>query len=299
MTSWSAPTRLRPALGRLLFKTAVVDDLRAARTLVDELPDVTAVTRDGDVLGAHFAAGGSSAQQSLIEIQAAVDEAEARLGEAMAAAERLGFDMSRLESERLEAQQRVDVALAKLHESDATLAAVAEELGQFGSQARAARGEAERLVRAIEQAEAARDQDLAGLAELEGRLAAAEEAPEEQPDTGESERLAEAAPRPAAGRDGGPAVAADLRGTRPRTARARRPAGAGRGGRAEARARAAERRERLIREGRAAEAVGIAVAQVLAADRGVHPPRDRAAAGRRGGPQRPRAGPAHGSLAAA
>ena len=54
----------------------------------------------------------------------------------MAASERLGFDLSRLEAERLDAQQRVDVALAKLHESDATLAAVAEELGQYGSQAR-------------------------------------------------------------------------------------------------------------------------------------------------------------------
>ena len=39
--------------------------------------------------------------------------------------ERLGFDLSRLERERHEAQKGVDVALAKLHESDATLAAVA------------------------------------------------------------------------------------------------------------------------------------------------------------------------------
>ncbi len=257
------PDTLRPALGRLLFKTAVVDDLRAARALTARLPDVTAVTRDGDVLGAHFAAGGSSAQQSLIEIQAAVDEAEARLGEAVAAAERLGFDMSRLDSERVEAQRRVDVALAKLHESDATLAAVAEELGQFGSQARAARGEAERLVKAIEQAEAARDQDLAGLADLEGRLSAAEEAPEEQPDTGASERLAEAA---VTARQGEMEARLALR-TSEERARALhgrvdqlvRAAEAER----QARARAAERRERLIREGRAAEAVGIAVAHVL------------------------------------
>ncbi len=285
-TWWSAPTRCVPALGRLLFKTAVVDDLRTARALVAELPDVTAVTRDGDVLGAHFAAGGSSAQQSLIEIQAAVDEAESRLGEAIAAAERLGFDMSRLETERQEAQQRVDVALAKLHESDATLAAVAEELGQFGSQARAARGEAERLVRAIEQAEAARDQDLAGLAELESRLSAAEEAPEEQPDTGESERSA--APRAIpASRDGGPARAADLRGAGPRAPRACRPAGArgrggapgqGQGGRA---SRATHPRRTRGRGRRCRRRAG------PAADRGVHPPRDRAAAGRRGGAQWP------------
>ena len=71
---------------------------RPAR-LVADLPDVTAVTRDGDLLGAHFASGGSSSQPSLIEVQAAVDEAadRARRGRAHAC-ERLGFDLSRLES---------------------------------------------------------------------------------------------------------------------------------------------------------------------------------------------------------
>ena len=93
-----SPADLRPALARLLFKTAVVDDLEAARALVAELPDVTAVTRDGDLFGAHYAAGGSSAQQSLIEIQAAVDEASAALAEATATGERLAFEISGLEA---------------------------------------------------------------------------------------------------------------------------------------------------------------------------------------------------------
>ena len=143
------PAELRPALARLLFKVAVVDDLAAARSLVADAPDVTAVTRDGDLLGAHFAAGGSSSQPSLIEVQAAVDEAAEQLATAAHTLERLTFDASTLEREREEARRRVDVALAKLHESDATLAAVAEELGQYGSQARNARAEAERLDQAI------------------------------------------------------------------------------------------------------------------------------------------------------
>ena len=54
---------------------------------------------------------------------------ESGLLDAAAAAERLTFDMSRLEHERLEAQKRADVALARLHESDATLAAVADAGG--------------------------------------------------------------------------------------------------------------------------------------------------------------------------
>ncbi|MFC4786752.1 chromosome segregation protein SMC [Nocardioides sp. MAHUQ-72] len=257
------PDELRPGLARLLFKVAVVDDLAAARSLVADLPDVTAVTREGDVLGAHFASGGSSSQPSLIEIQAAVDECAAQLAEAIASSERLGFDMSRLENERLEAQKRADVALAKLHESDATLAAVAEELGQYGSQARAARGEAERVTQAIEKAEAARDQDLAGLAELEARLARAEEAPEEEPDTEARERLAEEARTARQGEmDARLALRTSEERARAMHGRADSLVRAARAER-EARARAAERRERLLREGRAAEAVGAAATFVL------------------------------------
>ena len=259
-----APADLRGALSRLLFKVAVVDDLPTARALVADLPDVTAVTRDGDVFGAHFAAGGSSSQPSLIEIQAAVDLATDQLAEAVAATERLGFEMSRLEAERLEAQQRVSVALAKLHESDATLAAVAEELGQYGSQSRAARAEAERVAAAIQEAHDARARDLAGLADLEARLASAQEAPEEEPDTSVRERLVEAA---RAARQGEMDARLALR-----TAEERARALHGRAdslvrtaqAEREARARAAERRERLLREGRAAEAVGVAVEVVLA-----------------------------------
>ncbi len=171
---------------------------------------------------------------------------------------------SRLEAERLEAQKRADVALAKLHESDATLAAVAEELGQYGSQARAARGEAERLTQAIEKAEEARDQAVAGLAELEARLTSAEEAPEEEPDTTEREQLAEAA-RTARQAEMDARLALRTAEERARALHGRadslrRAAKAER----EARARARERRERLLREGRAAEAVGVAVAVVLA-----------------------------------
>ena len=258
------PAQVRPALNRLLRKVAVVDDLGAARALVGDLADVVAVTRDGDLLGAHFASGGSHATQSLIEIQAAVDEATESLVEAVAAAERLGFDLARLENERLEARQRVDVALARLHESDATLAAVAEELGQHGSLARAARAEAERMTEAIAQAETSREQALVGLAELEQRLATAEQDTDEEPDTTEQERLVEAT---RAARQSEMEARLALRASEER-ARAlhgrvdqmRKAAETER----QARARAAERRTRLLAEGRAGQAVATAVTFVLA-----------------------------------
>ena len=257
------PDDLRGALSRLLFKVAVVGDLAAARALVRELPDVTAVTREGDLLGAHFASGGSAHQQSLIEIQAAVDDAASQLAEAVAASERLGFDLSRLDAERVDAQGRVDVALARLHESDATLAAVAEELGQHGSHARSARAEADRVAEAIAKAEEARDNDLAGLAELESRLASAEEAPEEEPDTSDREALVDGARQARQSEmDARLALRTSEERARALHGRADSLERAAQGER-EARARAAERRERLIREGRAAEAVGVAVGVVL------------------------------------
>ncbi len=257
------PAELRSALLRLLHKVAVVDDLDTARALVAELPDVTAVTREGDLLGAHFASGGSSATESLIEIQAAVDETAAALAEVIASSERLTFETSKWEAQRLEAQKRADVALAQLHESDATLAAVAEELGQYGSQARAARGEADRLAKAVEGAEAARERDLAGLAELEIRLAAAEEAPEEEPDTDERERLLEAA-RVARQTEMDARLALRTSEERARALHGRAD-GLRRAARQEreARAKAAERRERVAREARAATAVSAGVEHVL------------------------------------
>ncbi|MFE6507342.1 chromosome segregation protein SMC [Nocardioides sp. NPDC057767] len=254
---------LRPAVARLLDKVAVVDDLAAAKALVDAEPQITAVTREGDLISAHFAAGGSSSVPSLIEVQAAVDEAAAQLAEAHAVSERATFETSRLEAERLAAQKRVDVALAKLHESDATLAAVAEELGQFGAQSRAARGEAERLLAAVEQAQEARENAVAGLAELEERLAMAEEEPEDEPDLSARDGLAEAA-RNARQREMDARLALRTSEERAR-ALAGRAEGLLRAARQEReqRAKAAARREQMRREGEAARAVGTAVAYAL------------------------------------
>ena len=260
----TAPAELGGAVGSLLAGFVVVDDLAAAHAVVAERPDLRAVTREGDVVGAHFAAGGSGRQPSLLEVQAAVDEANEQLAEATARLERLTFTTSGLQARRHEALKRVDVALAKLHESDATLAAVAEELGQYGSQVRSARGEADRMRTAVAAAQDAREKDLAGLAELATRLESAEQAPDEEPDTTERERLAEAA---RAARQSEMEARLGLR-----TAEERARAGHGRAdsllraARAErdSRAKAAARRERLIREGRAAEAVAHATGIVLA-----------------------------------
>jgi chromosome segregation protein len=186
----TAPESLRPALARALRRVAVVDGLEAARALVESLPDVRAVTAEGDLLGSDWAIGGSASAPSLIEVQAAVDEASAQHDEAQRRQERLRFEVSTAQAEVDRAKEAVESALIELHQSDARMAALGEQLGLLASAARAAEAEAGRLEQARVRAEEARDGDLSGLAELEERLAAAEAAPDEgEPSTELRDRL--------------------------------------------------------------------------------------------------------------
>ncbi|HQZ00088.1 MAG TPA: chromosome segregation protein SMC [Propionicimonas sp.] len=174
---------LRPAIERLLFKVAVVEDLAQGRELVAALPDVTAVTTAGDLLSSWFAAGGSSAKPSLLEVQAALDETNGRLGRAQAEVERLRFAIAEADQLLAAAREQSDVALARLHESDAEHAAMAEEAGELNQIVRSAQAEAGRLAQAAENAAAARDHALANLGELEIRL----ELASAQTETGEAD----------------------------------------------------------------------------------------------------------------
>ena len=191
----TAPAELRPALTGLLRGVVAVDDLAAARALVAELPDLVAITRDGDLLGRGVAYGGSSSAPSLLEVQVAVDEAADLLAEATGRVEEIGRRSVAAERRRDEAATKVSAALARLHESDAELSAVAEQLGALGHVARSAAAEAERLGAAAAEAATTRDRDLAGLAELETRLDAAGQAgdADPEPSTDERDRLAGAA----------------------------------------------------------------------------------------------------------
>ncbi|MCW2599956.1 MAG: smc [Frankiales bacterium] len=189
-----APPALRPALTRALRRVAVVLSLEEARRLVETLPDVRAVTAEGDLLGADWAAGGSASAPSLLEVQAAVDEATSQHDEADRRHTRLSGEVSQAQGLVAARQAEVHEALAALHDSDARMAALGEQLGLLASAVRAAEAEAGRLEQARARAEEARDGDLSGLVELEERLAAAELAPaEEEPSTEMRDRLVQSA----------------------------------------------------------------------------------------------------------
>ena len=189
-----SPSSLRPALTRALRRVAVVASLEDARRLVETVPDVRAVTAEGDLLGADWAAGGSASAPSLLEVQAAVDEATSQHDEADRRHTRLAAQVSVAQAALAERQVTVHEALAELHDSDARMAALGEQLGLLASAARSSEEEAGRLEQARARAEEARDRDLSGLAELEERLTAASQAPTDtEPATDLRDRLVQSA----------------------------------------------------------------------------------------------------------
>ncbi|MFE6992487.1 chromosome segregation SMC family protein [Streptomyces pharetrae] len=144
------PAELIAAARRLLRGIVVVETLEDAEELVYARPDLTAVTREGDLLGSHFAQGGSAGAPSLLEVQASVDEAAAELA-------RLEVRCAELtEAQRLAADRRGEAAalVEELGErrraADREKSAVAQQLGQLAGQAKSAAGEAERGVAAAE-----------------------------------------------------------------------------------------------------------------------------------------------------
>lgn len=182
----TAPDALAAAVQSTLDRVAVVDTLAQAGALVEQHADVRAVTREGDVLGRNWAFGGSGSAPSALEVQAAVDEAEAKAGEAAHRYQRLEAELAAVRLREAEHKAAVEQTLAALNESDARLNAVSERLAELAQSERSARAEAERLDEARAAAERARDDDLAGLVELEERLQRAQSESED----GEQEPLA-------------------------------------------------------------------------------------------------------------
>ncbi|WP_371593539.1 AAA family ATPase [Streptomyces virginiae] len=257
--------QVRRAVEWVLRDHVVVATLDAAEALVAERPDAVAVTLDGDVLGAHLAHGGSAGAPSLIEMQAAVDEAAAEL-------DRLGVRCAELTEARTAAQNHRQDAAALVEElaerrraAEQARAGVAQQLGRLAGQAKGAAGEAERSAAAAARAQEALEQALAEVEECAERLATAEEMPvDEEPDGSRRDRLAA---------DGANARQTEMEARlQLRTLEERVKGLAGRadsldrGARAEreARARAERRRARLRHEAEVARAVADGSRQLLA-----------------------------------
>ncbi|GAA5182033.1 chromosome segregation protein SMC [Rugosimonospora acidiphila] len=187
---------LRPALTHALGDVVLVPNLDAARDLVAAHPNLRGVTPDGDVVGAWVAAGGSAKAQSYIEVQAAVDEARQRRSEANAGLELLRAQLDGARAEVAERKEAETAAAALRREAEGQRNAFSRRLAELGAAARSARAEADRLGAARTKAEAAREQGLSALAELEERLRLAESTPiEDDPSSAERDQLGALVPQ--------------------------------------------------------------------------------------------------------
>ncbi|QBJ95120.1 chromosome segregation protein SMC [Rhodococcus sp. ABRD24] len=169
------PDAVRGGVATLLAGVVVVETLDAAGDLVGAAPQLRAVTRDGDLAGAGWITGGSDRQPSTLEVQAAIDTSVAGLAAAERRAEELTAALSGALAEQAARAEVAEQTLAALHESDAAMSAVYEQLGRLGQVVRAAHAESDRLAAQRSKAEAGREETLAALAELEERLRLAEQ----------------------------------------------------------------------------------------------------------------------------
>ncbi|MEU1310438.1 chromosome segregation protein SMC [Streptomyces cinnamoneus] len=263
-----APLDLRPAVRRLLRGIVVVDTLEDAEHLVTAHPALTAVTAEGDLLGAHHAQGGSAGAPSLIETQAAVDEAAAELTRLAAQCTERAAARHEAEEHRARCAALVEELSAGRSAADREKSRAAQALGRLAGQARAAAGEAERTAAAAERAREALVRATEEAEELAERLAAAQERAldegADEPDTSVRDRLAA---------DGANARQTEMEARlQVRTHEERVKGLAGRADaldraaqtEREARQRAEQRRTRLRHEARVATAVAAGARQLLA-----------------------------------
>ncbi|MGW1812070.1 AAA family ATPase [Streptomyces sp. NPDC002125] len=259
------PAELLAAVRGLVRGMVVVGTLEDAEELVAAHPGLTAVTAEGDVLGTHFAHGGSAGAPSLLEVQASVDEAAAELAELAVRCDELASAQRLAAGRREESAARVEELGERRRAAEREKSGVAQQLGRLAGQARGAAGEAERTTASAARAQEALERATEEAEELAERLLVAEETPvEEEPDTSVRDRLAA---------DGANARQTEMEARlQARTHEERVKALAGRadaldrGARAEreARARAEQRRARLRHEAAVATAVASGARQLLA-----------------------------------
>ena len=168
---------LASSIDRLLAGTVVVDGLDDARRALVAAPDLTVVTRAGDVLSASAARGGAPGVPSVLELHAAHEEAVREAEAAVARREQARFALGPARERVEAARTRARATLDDLHASDARMTAVAERLGRLGAALRGAHAEVERTGPAIERAEAEITEHAAELAVLTERLEMAGRAP--------------------------------------------------------------------------------------------------------------------------
>jgi len=187
----TAPAELAGAVRELLANVVVVQNLQEAAAIVRDNPDLRAVTVAGDLLGAHWAHGGSARPQSLLDVRAASDETASRLTAAEAREEVATEALALAQEAQDAARQSLEETRGLMQAADAAAAEISGRLGRFAGAARAAADEAKRLDAAVGAARRSAEKDLTKLAALKSELAEAEAVDERARDPELEDQLAE------------------------------------------------------------------------------------------------------------
>ncbi|MDR6198196.1 chromosome segregation protein [Microbacterium sp. SORGH_AS428] len=161
----------------LLARVVIAADLPAAQGVLASAPELTVVTRTGEIVTRFSVRAGSGQGRSRLELAAERDSAAERLGELQVVADSLREALSDQTRALQEARARTKHTLDALRSHDAALAAHAEKVNRATVRHEAAAAECERLTQTLRQAQAAvaEAEDSARVAA--DRLASAQEAP--------------------------------------------------------------------------------------------------------------------------
>ncbi|MET0190278.1 MAG: AAA family ATPase, partial [Pseudonocardia sediminis] len=180
----TAAPPLAGALTALLHDVVVVESLDDAARVVTQRPELTAVTTDGDVLGAHRAHGGSGSASGALELQASVDDAIAARTGVDDELARLGPALEGARDGEKARAVDLEAARAAATEADRRRAAAGAQLGRLEQVVASARAEAQRLQQRRDAVESRRSDSLLALEAAEHQLSLAEDVPtDDEPDT--------------------------------------------------------------------------------------------------------------------
>ena len=140
---------LNSVLPRLLANFVAAESLADAEQIIRNNPSAIAVTRDGDLVGRGRASGGSTSRSSLIEITSMIEKSEIELQKHAHDCDRIRFEISSAENRMRSDQSIYDQSLAKLNESDAAMAGLAEQIAAAGQNVRSSSAEVDRLAKSI------------------------------------------------------------------------------------------------------------------------------------------------------
>ncbi len=162
--------RIGDLLASLLSHIVVAESANEAGDILRSHPTLTVVTKDGDILSASRARGGSKSSASLIEVRALIEDLGKKLETLAHNCDRLRFEISTVTTEVGDKQSAFDIALSKLNESDARIAALTEQLAVSGQHMKSAMAEVERLQASITEASVAKSRDENDLAIAQKQL---------------------------------------------------------------------------------------------------------------------------------